>query len=495
MSDQPELDRVAAVIEAGPYTDTWESLAGYEPPRWFCDAKFGIFIHWGVYSVPAFGNEWYARNMYRQGRPEFEHHRQTYGPQDEFGYKDFIPQFTAADYDPAQWAQLFRQAGAQFVVPVAEHHDGFAMYDSGRSRWKATAMGPKRDVIGDLAEAARHQSLVFGTSSHRAEHWWFMNGGTKFPSDVLDPATADFYGPAQSEAMQPNDQFMIDWFLRTVEIIDLYQPQVLWFDWWIEQPAFEPWLRKIAAYYYNRAHTWARGVVIQYKYEAFRPGTAVFDIERGALAGIRPTVWQNDTSVSRNSWSWIEGHDYKSAPEIIAELVDVVSKNGVLLLNIGPKPDGTIAEPEQQLLRRIGRWLSVHGQAIYGTRPWVVAAEGPSEQRSGYFTDSSATSYTSADIRFTYRNGIEGEFIYATALDWPDDGELLITSLGRTAAMSSARIEKVDVLGHQGDVEWSRDEGGLRVHLPDERPSDFGVTVCAQVAPEQPALRQTGFYH
>ena len=172
-----------------------------------------------------------------------------------------------------------------------------------------------------------------------------------------------------------------------------------------------------------------------------------------------------------------------------------VSKNGALLLNIGPKPDGTIPEPEQELLRRIGRWLSVHGEAIYGTRPWVVAAEGPSEQRSGYFTDSSATTYTSADIRFTYRNGIEGEFIYATALDWPDDGELLITSLGRTAAMSSARIEKVDILGHQGDVEWSREEGGLRVHLPDERPSDFGVTVCAQVAPEQPALRQTGFYH
>jgi alpha-L-fucosidase len=494
MSDQADLDRVDGVIGAGPYADTWESLAAYQAPRWFTDAKFGIFIHWGVYSVPAFGNEWYARNMYRQGRPEFEHHRSTYGPHDQFGYKDFIADFTADSYQPAQWAHLFREAGAQFVVPVAEHHDGFAMYDSGRSRWKATEMGPRRDVIGELAEASRHQSLVFGASTHRAEHWWFMNGGTQFPSDVLDSETADFYGPAQSETMQPNDQFLTDWFLRTIEIIDRYQPQVLWFDWWIEQPAFEPWLRKIAAYYYNQAHAWRRGVVIQYKYEAFRPGTAVYDIERGALDGIHPRVWQNDTSVSRNSWSYIEGHDYKSAPEIIAELVDVVSKNGVLLLNIGPKPDGTIPEPEQDLLRTIGRWLGVHGEAIYGTRPWRVAAEGPSEQRSGYFTDSSSTSYTSEDIRFTYRNGVEGEYVYATALGWPADGELAVTSLGRRAGHGVRQIAGVEVLG-SGAVEWSVEADALKVQLPVERPSDFGVTVRVQVAPEQPASRRLGFYH
>jgi alpha-L-fucosidase len=494
MSDQQELDRIGAVIDAGPFADTWESLAAYQPPRWFCDAKFGIFIHWGVYSVPAYGSEWYARRMYQQGRPEFEHHRATYGAQDEFGYKDFIPKFTADSFEPAEWTKLFREAGAHFVVPVAEHHDGFAMYNTDRSRWKATAMGPQRDVIGDLAEASRHQSLVFGASSHRAEHWWFMNGGTRFPSDVLNPESADLYGPAQSEAMQPNDGFLIDWFLRTIEIIDKYEPQVLWLDWWIEQPAFEPWLRKLAAYYYNRAHSWGRGVVLQYKYDAFKPGTAIFDIERGALDGIHPMVWQNDTSVSRNSWSYIEGHDYKSAAEIIAELVDVVSKNGVLLLNIGPKSDGTIPEPEQDLLRTIGRWLGVHGQAIYGIRPWKVAAEGSTEQRSGYFTDSSATSYTSQDIRFTYRAGLEGEFIYATALDWPSDGTLLITSLGRAAGLGVGRIDRVEILGNQGEVTWSLDPEGLRVQLPEKRPSEFGVTVSIELTPEQAKARRTGFY-
>ena len=349
-------------------------------------------------------------------------------------------------------------------------------------------------MIGDLAEACRHQSLVFGASSHRAEHWWFMNGGTRFPSDVLDSDTADFYGPAQSEAMQPQDSFLIDWFLRTIEIIDKYQPQVLWFDWWIEQPSFEPWLRKLAAYYYNRAHAASRGVVLQYKYEAFKPGTAIFDIERGALDGIHPMVWQNDTSVSRNSWSYIEGHDYKTAAEIIAELVDVVSKNGVLLLNIGPRPDGTIPEPEQQLLRTIGRWLSVHGQAVYGTKPWKIAAEGPTEQRSGYFTDSAAVDYTSQDIRFTYRNGVEGEIIYATALDWPADGELLIRSLSPAAGMTTGPIDHVEVLGASGAVTWSLDANGLRVQLPHTRPSDFGVTVSIHPAPQQPSARRTGFH-
>ena len=238
------------------------------------------------------------------------------------------------------------------------------------------------------------------------------------------------------EAMQPNDQFMIDWFLRTIEIIDKYEPQVLWFDWWIEQPAFEPWLRKIAAYYYNRAHTWGRGVVLQYKYDAFKPGTAIFDIERGALDGIHPTVWQNDTSVSRNSWSYIEGHDYKSAAEIIAELVDVVSKNGVLLLNIGPKADGTIAEPEQELLRThraLARACTARRSTAPG--PGRSPPRDPPSNAAATSPTHPPRSYTSQDIRFTYRNGVEGEFIYATALDWPADGTLLITSLGRGAGL------------------------------------------------------------
>ena len=190
---------------------------------------------------------------------------------------------------------------------------------------------------------------------------------------MQDPKYASFYGPAQREETQPNEAYLDDWFLRTIEIIDRYQPEVLWFDWWIEQEAFEPYLRKIAAYYYNSAVTWGREVAINYKWTAFAPGSAVYDIERGAVAGIQPDFFQNDTSVSRTSWGWVEGHVYKPLSELIGELVDVVAKNGALLLNIGPKADGTIPDEERKLLEGIGDWLAVNGESIYGSRPWVIA--------------------------------------------------------------------------------------------------------------------------
>ncbi|HYA49484.1 MAG TPA: alpha-L-fucosidase, partial [Burkholderiales bacterium] len=198
----------------GPFTPDWESLRTHRVPDWYLDGKFGIFIHWGVYSVPAFGSEWYPRQMYLEGSAEFKHHIATYGPQSRFGYKDFIPLFKAEKYDPAAWAALFKRAGARFVVPVAEHHDGFPMYDSALTAWCAGKMGPKRDLIGDLAAAVRAEGLVFGVSSHRAEHWWFMNGGKTFDSDVRGPKYADFYGPAAPDKTQPDPKYLQDWYAR-----------------------------------------------------------------------------------------------------------------------------------------------------------------------------------------------------------------------------------------------------------------------------------------
>ncbi len=248
----------------GPFQANWESLKGYTVPGWYQDARFGVFIHWGVFAVPAFNNEWYPRNMYIQGSPEFEHHRQTYGPQTAFGYKDFIPRFTGERFDPHAWAALFKQAGARFVVPVAEHHDGFALYNCSFSRWNAVKMRPRRDVLGELAVAVRQQGLTFGLSYHRAEHWWFFNGGRAFPSDVQDPAYRDFYGPAQPEPEQhqPDKAFLDDWLARLCELVEQYQPQQVYFDWWIEQPAFQMYLPRFAAYYYNRGREWGRDVVI-----------------------------------------------------------------------------------------------------------------------------------------------------------------------------------------------------------------------------------------
>ena len=341
------LRRVDAGIAEGPFSADWDSLtSGYQVPDWYVDGKFGIFIHWGPYSVPAYSSEWYPREMYRPGTAVYEHHRHTYGPHRDFGYKDFVPRFTGSAFDPVEWASLFRRAGAQFVVPVAEHHDGFAMYATDLSRWNATQMGPGRDVVKELSDAVRAQAMVPGASSHRAEHWWFFNGGMRFDSDVRDPEFADLYGPAQREEIRPSEAFLEDWLARTVELVEHSDPQLVWFDWWIEQDVFKPWLARFAAWYYNRGIARNRPVAINHKFDAFPPGSAVYDVERGQNAGIRPMLWQNDTSVAVHSWGWVEGQQYKDIRVILGDLMDVVSKNGALLLNVGPKPDGSF-EPER----------------------------------------------------------------------------------------------------------------------------------------------------
>jgi len=459
------IEQVAA---AGPFQPSWESLGGYRVPSWYEDGKFGIFIHWGPYCVPAFGNEWYPRNMYQRGSREFEHHVATYGPQSSFGYKDFIPLFKAERFDADEWAGLFRRAGAQFVVPVAEHHDGFPMYDCSWTDWNAARMGPKRDVIGELAEAVRRQWMVFGLSSHRAEHWWFMNGGMQFESDVQDPRYAGLYGPAQPEALPPNEQHLEDWLLRTCELVDRYQPQLVWFDWWIEQPAFRPYLPLFAAYYYNRAAEWRRGVAINYKNQSFAEQAAVFDVERGQLSDIRPMLWQTDTSVSRNSWGYIADQDYKTAGALVGDLVDIVSKHGALLLNIGPRADGTIPDGDRELLLAIGAWLAVNGEAIYGTRPWKVFGEGPTEVQSGGFTDTKRGAFTGQDVRFTSR----GDTIYATLLARPEGGSAVVRALGTGSGLYQREIGRVQLLGSHETLQWSRDAAGLHVQLPAELPSE-----------------------
>ena len=256
MKKEEYLSLIDEVIAQGPYTDTWDSLCEHPTPKWYARDKFGIFIHWGVYSVPAFGNEWYPRNMYIKGSKENLHHEEKYGTLDKFGYKDFIPQFKAEKFDPKEWAELFKEAGAKFVVPVAEHHDGFQMYASDLCRWNAAEMGPKRDILGELKTEVEKEGMVLGASSHRAEHYWFFNGGRQIPeADVNDPEYADLYGPVAGITRDmsdiydnpPSEEHMQDWLVRTCEIVDKYHPSIVYFDWWIQQYAWKPYLRKFAA--------------------------------------------------------------------------------------------------------------------------------------------------------------------------------------------------------------------------------------------------------
>jgi alpha-L-fucosidase len=306
-----------------------------------------------------------------------------------------------------------------------------------------------------------------------------MNGGTTFDSDVRDPQYYDFYGPAKpgptehtSEAWRsrdwtprPHAKFLEDWLARTCELVDKYQPQLVWFDWWIEQVVAEPYLQRFAAYYYNRGLEWNRGVAINYKNEAFPAGVAVLDIERGQLKDIRPIFWQTDTAISKNSWGYVKNQDYKTATSLIHDLVDIVSKNGALLLNIGPRPDGTIPEPEEEILLEIGRWLAVNGEAVYGTRPWKAYGEGPTEVFEGSFQDTKRTEFTAQDIRFTTK----GDALYAVCLAWPGE-EAIIKSLGSNSPIRAGMISEVRMLGAPGALSWSQDENGLKAKTPSEPP-------------------------
>jgi alpha-L-fucosidase len=459
----------------GAFRPDWETLSRYEVPNWYKDAKFGIFIHWGLYAVPAYGSEWYPREMYAAGSDVNKHHVATYGPLTTFGYKDFIPMFKAERYDPEAWAKLFKAAGARYVVPVFEHHDGFAMYDSDLSDWTAAKMGPKRDLAGDLAKAVRANGMHLGASSHRIEHDWFLDHGRRQPSDVNDPKYAAFYGPAEqrlqdggttgetellSDFTYVSPKYAEDWLARSAEIIQKYQPDIVFFDWWIGQPAVRPYIAEFAAYYYNESSKRGPVGIVSYKNFDMEKNSALLDIERGQLSEIRKGYWQTDTSVSNRSWGYIENDTFKTPAFIVHQLADVVSKNGNLLMNIGPRADGTIPEQVQKVLLSVGDWLKVNGDAIYGTRPWRVYGEGPTKVREGAFHDTDTVNYTAEDFRFTTKAGT----LYAIEYAWPVGSEAVIHSLA--PATGGAAVQGVRMLGSEKALQFAQKADGLHVTLP-----------------------------
>ena len=463
-------------IHDGPFRPDWNSLSQYKVPDWYRDAKFGIFIHWGVYSVPAFGSEWYPRQMYIQGSKENEHHVSTYGPLTRFGYKDFIPMFKAQKYDPQAWAHLFKESGARYVVPVFEHHDGFQMYDSNLSDWTAVKMGPHRDLVGDLEKEVRAQGLYFGASSHRIEHDWFMDGGRSIPSDVNDPQNASLYGPAQIQLQDKKEgngsnleddwtyvssAYANDWLARDAEIVQKYHPDIIFFDWWIGQPYVRPYLAKFAAYYYNESSKRGPVGIITYKWVDMQKDSGVLDIERGQLDQKLDRVWQTDTSVSNKSWGYIEHDTFKTPEFIVHQLVDIVSKNGNLLMNIGPRSDGTIPDEVQHVLLDVGSWLKVNGDAIYGTRPWTTYGEGPTKVAAGSFQDTKTQEYTPEDFRFTTK----GNNLYAIELAWPSGKEAVIRSVAGNA-LKGRQIQSVALLGSSAPLTYTLQADGLHIQLP-----------------------------
>lgn len=492
MTKEEYLIQIDKVIESGKYKPDWQSLSHHKTPEWYRNGKLGIFIHWGIYSVPAFGSEWYSRSMYDKNHREFEHHIKTYGTHNKFGYKDFIPMFTAEKFDAEAWTQLFKESGAKFVMPVCEHHDGFAMYDTQFNKWNAKNMGPKRDVTGEIKNACEKDGLVFCASSHRAEHYFFMNMGRTFNSDVNDENYIDFYGPAvycpefdsdeihkttsDTYSLGASREWLEDWLVRTCELIDNYQPCILYFDWWIHNHSFKPYLKKLCAYYYNRAEEWNKEVTINYKHEAFPPTVATFDVERGALTDISPVPWQTDTAIGKYSWGYRKDNEYKSSRQIITDLIDIVSKNGMLLLNIGPKPDGTITDEETTVLKELGAWLKENGEGIYETTFWKTFGEGEINSEEGFFKDSDEKQYTEKDFRFTYKNG----FIYAFQMR-PNGNNALIKTMKKHSRHDYI-INNITLLSTGEKLEYERNEDGLLIKLLGKISGDLPVCFKIELA-------------
>ena len=479
-----EADKQA---HAGPYRPDWATLNKYEQPQWYKDAKFGIFIHWGVYSVPAAENEWYPRNMYQPKEGAYKNFRDHFAKGDESkGYKDLIPLFKAEHFNAGEWARVFKESGAQYVVPVAEHHDGFSMYDSGLSDWTVVKMGPKRDTLGELAKAVRAEGLHFGLSSHRAEHNFFYDGGRAMRSDVNDPKYASLYGPAHQwfEAKGENETLLNDWtyvsqawtndwLARDTELVEKYKPEIVYFDWWIGQPSFRNTVAKFAAFYYNYAAAHGYTGVIDFKDYSLNWKAAVRDFERGQQDHIIPDHWQTDTSISDKSWGYIDNDTFKSSEFLIHQLVDIVSKNGNLLLNFGPKSDGTIPDEIRERLLAMGAWLKVNGEAIYGTRPWKVYGEGPTKVVGGAFHDTDTKPYTAEDFRFTAK----GDAVYAIGMACPADGKGTIHALGTGQEGANFSVTSVALLGSSEKVAWRQSADALEITLPQNAACNYAYSL------------------
>lgn len=476
--------------QAAPYSADWKSLETHPMPEWLLDAKFGIYAHWGVYSVPAFVTEWYGKRMYDPGNNVYAHHLKTWGEPAKFGYKDFVPLFKAERYDPDEWAKFIEASGARYAGLAVVHHDGFLLWDSAVGRWNAKQMGPQRDLYGELVTALRKRGLkTIATEHHIRTYNWYLPGTNGFGGgnvekaiqtardrhyDLVDPAYADLYWNASTSTYA---DFMRAWRAKLLEVIDKYQPDILWFDGGnFQGQESEKTVLEVLAHYHNQAAAHGQPVEVLNKL----PGTMKFNFperygiltfEEGRDRGpqvARP--WIDDMRISDIGWSYVEGQSYKTGAEILAGLIDRVARGGGLLLNLSPKADGTIPEGQKAALLEVGSWLKVNGEAIYRTRPWTIHAEGDQAKllEKGQHPKWTFAAVGTTDIRFTQPK--TPGTVYAISLAWPKDPQsLLITSMNERTLPGS--IRGITLLGHSGELKYARSAEGLRVDLPRPAPT------------------------
>ena len=493
------------------FLPTWDSLAQYQVPDWFRDAKFGIWAHWGPQCQPERG-DWYARGMYQEGSDQYQYHCEKYGHPSKFGFKDVINEWKAERWDPEYLVGLYKKAGAKYFMALANHHDNLDLFDSKHQRWNSVNVGPKKDLMAGWAEAAKKQGLPLGVSVHSAHAWrWYETAQRSDKKGPLAGVPYDGkmtagqgdgnwwqgYDPqelyAQNHPMSkdslndgsihgqwdwgngvypPSKAYCDNFYDRTIDLIDKYNPELVYFDdtalplW----PVSDAGLR-VAAHLYNKSikkHGKAKSVIFGKILDEQQRKCMVWDIERGQSNAIEPLPWQTDTCLGQ--WHYdrriYDNNHYKSAKTVIHTLVDVVSKNGNLMLNVPLRGDGSIDDMELAVVEEIGKWIAVNGEGIYGTRPWKVFGEGPAMESAAPlsaqgFNEGKGKPFGSSDIRFVRK----GSILYATLLGWPEDRKALVKTL-KTGAYG--KVEKVSLLGHGKKLDFSQNTDGLKISLPEQ---------------------------
>ena len=491
------------------YEANWDSIAqSYKVPEWYQDAKFGIWPHWGVYSVPAFGGggpaEWYGRYMHcvekgpdvrpkkndpttilnrfydSRGLKVAKHHLETYGGPEKFGYHDFVDQWKAEKFDADEWAQMTVDSGAKFFCMMAQHHDSFSLYDSEHTQWDSVDKGPKRDLCQEIKDAVKKRGLKFGVSNHMAWNssffaYYHNNGHAKRPGQ-------EKYRDLYSSGVQ-DSAYLDRWWKRTTEAVDKLQPDLYYFDWgWHGKPFTDAkYHQRFASYFYNKAIEQGKGVdggpgvVMCSKFRDDPPNCVIRDLERGRMSNIQTNVWQTDTSISVHSWGYSADDEYFSVDYLVDQLIDIVSKNGVLMLNFGPKADGTVAAEYKERLLGMGSWLKVCGDAIYATRPFHIYGEKPNKEELA----AGAT-----EIRYTRSK--DNSILYAIALAWP--GEKFTLSKLKQDKFQTASIKSIRLLGTNDSLSWNQDKTGIHVTMPIRPDYEFAFPIAIQFDGEIPKL-------
>lgn len=503
--------------EQGKFEATWESLSQYETPEWFRDAKFGIWAHWGPQCQPEAG-DWYGRAMYEEGGDAYNKHIEKYGHPSEFGFKDVINEWKAEKWDPEKLVKLYKRVGAQYFFAMGNHHDNMDLWDSKYQRWNSVNMGPKRDILAEWEKAARKNGLPFGVSIHSSHAWtWYEIGqgadkkgpyaGIPYDARIItkedgkgkwwegyDPQELYVQNHSLSEHIwdiwdwpegtsRPTQAYYDNFFNRTVDMINRYNPDLIYFDdsvlpfWPIDDTGLD-----VVAHFYNH-NLRMKGkdfsaVVFGKKLQDMHKEALVWDVEKGVPSAGQDKAWQTCTCLGNWHYdrSCYTGNWYKSAKTVVHMLIDIVSKNGNMLLSVPMRGDGTIDDKEEKILEDIAAWMDINKEAIFGTRPWNVYGEGPSTENEipldgPGFNEGKNAAYTSADIRFTQKDGN----VYAHVLDWPADGEVIVKSFADTEG--APRVKKVSMLG-AGNVKFRQTADGLRVTLPkDKKPNDISFVL------------------